>query len=122
MLPTMKLPPAQQRIRAKCFHPSGIFVEFPVADVESSIPERFQKIVRMYPDRPAVHMSGCALTYDELNQTANRLARAIIDRQGEENEPVGIFLKHGGPVIPAILGVLKAGKIFVVIDPAFPEE
>jgi len=76
----------------------------------------------MYPDRPAVHTGGCALTYDELNRTANRLARAIIDRQGKGNEPVAIFLKHGGPVIPTMLGVLKAGKIFVVIDPSFPEE
>jgi amino acid adenylation domain-containing protein len=67
-------------------------------------------------------MSGGALTYDELNRTANRLARAIIDRQGEGNEPVAILLKHGGPVIPSLLGVLKAGKIFVVIDPSFPEE
>jgi non-ribosomal peptide synthetase component F len=112
MLPIMKMPPEQEHLRAKCFHPSGTFVEFPVADVESSIPERFQKIVRMYPDRPAVHMSGCALTYDELNRTANRLARAIIDRHGEGNEPVAILLQHGGPVIPAMLGVLKAGKIF----------
>jgi amino acid adenylation domain-containing protein len=76
----------------------------------------------MYPNRPAVNVSGCALTYDELNRTANRLARAIIDRQGEGNEPVAIFLEHGGPVIPAMLGILKAGKIFVVIDPSFPEE
>ncbi len=67
-------------------------------------------------------MSGCALTYDELNRTANRLARAIIDRQGEGNEPVAIFLEHGGPVIPAMLGILKAGKIFVVIDRPFPRK
>ena len=33
---------------------------------------------------------------------------------------MAIFLEHGGPVIPAMLGVLKAGKIFVVIDPSFP--
>ena len=118
----MKLPPEQGAIRAKCFHPSGIFVEFPTRDVESSIPERFEKIVAMYLDRPAVNMGGRALTYDELNRTANRLARTIVDRQGEGNEPVAIFLDHGAPVIPAMLGILKAGKIFVVIDPSFPEE
>lgn len=118
----MKLPPEQEVIRAKCFHPSGMFVDFHTGDVESSIPERFEKIVGMYPDRPAVNMSGHVLTYDELNRTANRLARAIIDRQGDGNEPAAIFLDHGGPVIPAMLGILKAGKIFVVIDPSFPEE
>ena len=45
----MKLPPEQQAIREKCYHPSGTFVEFPIEDVETSIPERFEKIVRLYP-------------------------------------------------------------------------
>ena len=45
-----KLPPEQEAIRAKCFHPSGTFVEFPIEDVETSIPTRFE-IVRLYPER-----------------------------------------------------------------------
>ena len=43
-----KLPPEQQAIRDKCFHPSGTFVEFPIEDVETSIPARFEKIVRIW--------------------------------------------------------------------------
>ena len=43
----MKLPPEQQAIRDGCFHPSGTFVEFPIEDVETSIPARFEKIVRV---------------------------------------------------------------------------
>lgn len=42
-----KLPPEQEAIRAKCFHPSGTVVEFPIEDVETSIPARFEKIVRV---------------------------------------------------------------------------
>ena len=42
-----KLPAQQEAIRAKCFHPSGTFVEFPIEDVETSIPARFEKIVRL---------------------------------------------------------------------------
>ena len=116
------LPPEQQAIRDNCFHPSGMFVEFPFEEVEQSIPARFEKIVRRYPDRIAVKMGDRALTYHELNQAANRLARAILGRQGVGNEPVAIFLEHGAPVIIATLGILKAGKIFVVIDPSFPED
>ena len=37
-----QLPAEQQAIRAKCFHSSGTFVEFPIADVEASIPEWFE--------------------------------------------------------------------------------
>ena len=36
----IQLPPDQQAIRDKCFHPSGTFVGFPMADVETSIPTR----------------------------------------------------------------------------------
>src|SRR5580765_6517085 len=83
-----QLPPEQEAIRAKCFHPTGTFVEFKQEEIEQSIPERFEKIVRRYPDRLAVKMGDCALTYCELNQAANRIARGILDRQGLRQEPV----------------------------------
>ena len=54
----MNLPLEQEVIRAKCFHPSGTFVEFPIEDVEASIPARFEKIARQYPDRIAVKLGG----------------------------------------------------------------
>jgi hypothetical protein len=50
----LKLPPEQQAIRDKCFHPSGKFVEFPKEEVEQSIPERFEKLAAKssnYQDR-----------------------------------------------------------------------
>jgi hypothetical protein len=49
-----QLPPEQQAIRDRCFHPAGTFVEFPMEDVETSIPDRFAKIVRRYPNRIAI--------------------------------------------------------------------
>ena len=44
----------QQAIWGKCFHPGGKFIEFKREEIELSIPERFEKIVRKYPDRVAV--------------------------------------------------------------------
>ncbi len=48
------LPPEQQRIRDKCYHPTGTFIPFPKEAVEQSIPGRFEQIAQQYPDRPAV--------------------------------------------------------------------
>jgi len=48
------LPPEQQAIRARCFHPSGSFVEFRKEEVEQSVPSRFEQMVRKYPDRLAI--------------------------------------------------------------------
>jgi len=44
----MRLPPEQQAIQVKSFHPSGTFVGFPIEDVETSIPARFEKMVRLF--------------------------------------------------------------------------
>jgi amino acid adenylation domain-containing protein len=118
----MQLPLEQEAIRGKCFHPSGKFVEFPKQDVETSIPKRFEKIAGQFPDRVAVTMRNRTLTYQELNQAANRLAHAILAQRGETPEPIALLMDHDIPLIVAIVGVLKAGKICVVLDPSFPKD
>ena len=115
------LPPEQRAIRDKCYHPSGKFIEFPKEDVETSIPERFEKIVGQFPDRLAVKMRNRTLTYQELNHAANRVAHAILAQRGETQEPIALLMEHDSPLIAAIVGVLKAGKICVVLDPSLPK-
>ena len=113
------LPPEQQAIRAKCFHPTGARVEFKEEEIEQSIPERFEKIVRLYPDRLAVKTNTDHLTFDQLNNAANRVAKAILQVRGEKPEPVALLFEQGAPAIVAILGILKAGKFYVPLDPSF---
>ncbi|HEV8343997.1 MAG TPA: non-ribosomal peptide synthetase [Candidatus Binatia bacterium] len=88
--------------------------------VEQSIPVAFERIVAEYPGRIAVKAGNVTLTYDELNQAANRVAREIIRRGGQGNEPIAMLLDHAAPTITAIVGALKAGKIYVPMDPSFP--
>ena len=113
-----RLPPEQQAIRDKCFHPSGTFVEFPMEDVETSIPARFEKIVRLWPNQLAITTKDNRLTYDELNRTANRIARAILARETSGEAPVALFLEHGIWPIVAHLAVLKAAKMSLQLDPS----
>ena len=116
----LKLPPEQQAIRDKCFHPSGTFVEFPIEDVETSIPMRFEKIVRQYPGRIAVKMGDQSVTYDELNKAANRIAHALIAERGKQTEPVALLINTSISLVASMLGVLKSGKFFVLLDPSLP--
>ena len=58
--------------------------QFPAEEIEASIPDRFEKIVRLYPDRLAIKMGERALSYDELNRTANRPARHQDGRAGAQ--------------------------------------
>jgi len=87
-----QLPPEQEAIRAKCFHPTGAFVEFKREEVEQSIPERFEKMVRLHPQRLALKSSDYGLTYEALNRAANRIAHAILSKEGKEDEPVALLL------------------------------
>jgi acyl-coenzyme A synthetase/AMP-(fatty) acid ligase/acyl carrier protein len=114
------LPPRQQAIRDKCFHPSGTFVEFPIEDVETSIPARFEKIVQQYPERLAVKIGERGLTYNQLNDAANRVARAILEKRGVGIEPVALLFEQGLDAIISYLGTLKAGKILVFMDASLP--
>jgi hypothetical protein len=69
------LPPEQEAIRRKCFHPSGKFVEFPEEEIEPSIPERFYKIARKYPSNLATRSmvrNSCCSTITVVMLLPNR--------------------------------------------------
>lgn len=102
--------------------PDNDFVRFPAEDVERGIPSCFEKQVAEGPDRLAVKDGQRSLTYAELNRSANRLARAILARGSDRSRPVAVLLPHGADAVIAILAALKAGRIYVAIDPSYPRE
>lgn len=114
------LPQSQRAIQAKCRHPTGTFVEFPAAAVEQSIPQRFEKIVRSFPDRIAVRCPGRGLAYAELDDRVNRIARGLLKRHETADRPIALLLEANDLAIAGVLAVLKAGKIYVPLDPSYP--
>ena len=114
------LPSQQQAIRDKCVHPTGTFVEFKKEEIEQSIPERFEKIVELYPDRVAVSDRNQRLTYSELNNLANHIAHAILALPGEQEVAVALLFDRSVQAIAAILGVLKTGNFYSPLDPSSP--
>ena len=93
--------------------------QFPAEGIEQSIAERFEKQAAAHPDRIAIRSGGWSMTYAELNAAANRLGRAILHAGGDADRVVLLF-EQGGPVIVAVLAVLKAGKTYVPLDPGYP--
>ena len=116
------LPPAQQAIRNRCAHPTGLFVPMTRADIDQSIPSRFERQVEKHGPRPAVRTKDESLSYDDLNCAANRIARSIVARHGSPKgqRQVALLLENDAPMIAAMLGVLKAGQIYVPLDPSLP--
>ncbi|HEY2392251.1 MAG TPA: amino acid adenylation domain-containing protein, partial [Candidatus Angelobacter sp.] len=84
--------------------------------------ELFEAQAKRVPQTTAVMYEGEALTYAELNQKANQLARYLRSLGVERELRVGIFLERSSETIMAVLGTLKAGASYVPLDPGLPAE
>jgi amino acid adenylation domain-containing protein len=87
-----------------------------------SLASRFEAEVRRRPDAIAIDTEREVWSYADLNRRANRLARALLARLGRGSDRVALLFAHGAHMIAAILGVLKAGKTYVALDPLDPDE
>ncbi|MET8082178.1 amino acid adenylation domain-containing protein [Streptomyces sp. NPDC005303] len=76
--------------------------------------------VELCPDAPAVLCGGERLSYRELDERANRLARELIARGIGPEHLVAVALKQSVALLVALLGVLKSGAAYVPVDPAYP--
>ncbi|MCC5666145.1 amino acid adenylation domain-containing protein [Nostoc sp. CHAB 5784] len=92
--------------------------EYPV---EQTINKLFEKQVYQTPNNIVVIHKGTQLTYQELNQKANKLAR-LLQRLGvKKGEFVGIFKDRDINFLVAILAIYKAGGAYVPIDSTYPQ-
>ncbi len=101
---------------------------FTKADVEQSIPARFEQQVARDPSRVAIQSEAVTHTYDSLNRAANRLAHALLSQvapvehrdEVRHRGTVALLFDQGADVITAFLGGLKAGLTVAPLDPASP--
>lgn len=89
-------------------------------DLDQSIPNCFEQAAARYPNRCAIKSKHLRLTYCELNQAANRLARAILMNCSWCNEVVALLVGYEAHEIIGLLSVLKAGKTLVGILSSYP--
>ena len=114
------LPELQREIRARCRHRSGTWEAFDWARAEQSLPARFGEVTARHPERIAVLEPGGSMTYAALDRAANRVASAIVDRLGPGPGAVAILGDLDAGTLAAVLGVLKAGALFVAPDASLP--
>jgi amino acid adenylation domain-containing protein len=74
------------------------------------------------PDAEALIAADRTMTYRELNEAANRLAHGLIDRGVERGDRVVLLLPRDSRVIISMLGVMKAGGVYIPVDPTYPPE
>ncbi len=89
---------------------------------ESTVHELFEKHALMTPQATALIQDGKRMTYGELNQKADQLKERFLAWGLRKEESVGIYLERSFNMIVALLGVLKAGGIYVPLDLSYPEK
>ncbi len=102
-----------------------ILVEWNKTDCDYSnlcIHQLFESQVELTPDKIAVVFESQQLTYKELNQKANQLARYLQSLRVTKETRVGICLERSEKMAIALLGILKAGGTYIPLDPAFGQE
>jgi natural product biosynthesis luciferase-like monooxygenase protein/amino acid adenylation domain-containing protein len=86
------------------------------------IHQLFEAQVERTPDAVAVIFETQQLTYGELNQRANQLAHYLQSLGVGPEVLVGIAVERSLEMIVGLLGILKAGGVYVPIDPDYPPE
>ncbi|MFJ8469693.1 non-ribosomal peptide synthetase [Streptomyces swartbergensis] len=74
------------------------------------------------PDAPAVSAGADRLTYRQLDERANRLARLLIEAGAGPERFVALALPRTADLIVALLAVHKSGAAYLPVDPGHPEE
>jgi amino acid adenylation domain-containing protein len=82
----------------------------------------FEGQVERTPDAPAAIFAGKSLGYRELNRRANRLARGLRKRGVGPGSVVGVCVERSLEMVVGLLGILKAGGVYLPLDPAYPKE
>src|SRR5580693_7041440 len=80
------------------------------------------KSAKAYPEKPAVWARGKSITYRELDERSNQLAHLLRQRGIQKGDRVGLFFPKSVESIISMLGVLKAGGVYVPLDPQAPAD
>ena len=90
---------------------------------DKTITELFEEQVEKTPNDVAVVFEDNKLTYKEVNEKANQLARYLREEKNiKPNDIVGVMLPRSIELISTLIGVLKSGACYIPIDPTYPEK
>jgi amino acid adenylation domain-containing protein len=89
---------------------------------EQFVHRLFEAQVARSPDRIAVVFQSVRLTYRDLNARANRLANYLHELGVGPEIAVGVCMERSWEMVVAVLAVLKAGGLYVPLDPTHPRE
>jgi len=82
----------------------------------------FEAQVQRTPNRDAAIFEGRRLSYAQLNEAANRLARHLQQLGVKRGDLVGVMVGRSLEMLIALYAVHKAGGAYVPLDPVYPQD
>src|SRR5580692_373889 len=89
---------------------------------DSTIADQFKQQVAKTPDAIAIIAKDSQLTYRELDERSNRLARHLQTLGVKPDTLVGVAMGRSETLVVSLLAVLKSGAGYVPLDPIHPKE
>ncbi len=88
------------------------------------LPALFDEKVQTYSDRVAIKIdAGEYLPYQLIGDYTNKIAGFLIDEiRVQKGQLVGVMLEREWLGIPVIYAIMKAGAVYVPIDPQYPAD
>lgn len=87
-----------------------------------TIVDLFEEQVKKTPDNIAVVFEDKKLTYKELNEKANQLARYLIEKGVNKKDVIGLRINKSLEMIIGILAIIKSGACYLPMNMAYPED
>ncbi|TGV30039.1 non-ribosomal peptide synthetase, partial [Mesorhizobium sp. M00.F.Ca.ET.186.01.1.1] len=109
--------PAEKQLQLHSFNDT--YRHYPT---DKLIHQMFEERAEREPERIALVMGEQVLTYRELNEKANQLAKLLRARGIGPESMVSLLTERSAEMMIAILAIFKAGGAYLPIDPAHPEE
>ncbi|MCK4259133.1 MAG: amino acid adenylation domain-containing protein, partial [Halanaerobiales bacterium] len=88
----------------------------------TTIHQLFEKQVTRTPDNIALVFKDKEMSYRELNERTNQLARVLREKGVKAETIVGMLVERSFEMVIGIIGILKAGGVYLPIDPNYPED
>lgn len=89
---------------------------------DSTIAEQFEQQVAKSPDAIAIVAKDTQLSYRELDERSNRLARHLQTLGVKPDTLIGVAMGRSETLVVCLLAILKAGAAYVPLDPTHPKE
>jgi amino acid adenylation domain-containing protein len=90
---------------------------------EKTVVDLFRDQVLKTPGKEALKDENRSYSYAELDTLSSQIAEQLITIYGKKDRsPIAVLLERSANLVVVLLGILKAGRPYIPLDPAFPKD